>query len=215
MLRIVSANLNGIRSAHDKGFFTWLDETSPDIVCVQELKAQEGDLREAMRQPPGYHAHFHYAEKKGYSGVGIYIGDGATANRIEGNWIGLDSTGAAAMANPYGILVQSAGNTIGGAGSGQMVGGVPGAASNQPVAGASAPVNGTAQTMQPMGGAAGAVTSSGRRDAVTNFEVDKTVRVVRAATGTVKRLAVAEVVLPQVGDVTRTRMNCLGRIVAL
>ena len=72
MLRIVSANLNGIRSAHDKGFFTWLDETSPDIVCVQELKAQEGDLREAMRQPPGYHAHFHYAEKKGYSGVGIY-----------------------------------------------------------------------------------------------------------------------------------------------
>ena len=37
MLRIVSANLNGIRSAHDKGFFTWLDETSPDIVCVQEL----------------------------------------------------------------------------------------------------------------------------------------------------------------------------------
>ena len=71
MLRIVSANLNGIRSAHDKGFFTWLDETSPDIVCVQELKAQEGDLREAMRQPPGYHAHFHDAEKKGYSGVGI------------------------------------------------------------------------------------------------------------------------------------------------
>ena len=53
----------------------------------------------------------------GNSGVGIYIGDGATANRIEGNWIGLDSTGAAAMANPYGILVQAAGNTIGGAGS--------------------------------------------------------------------------------------------------
>ncbi|MCK6402817.1 MAG: putative Ig domain-containing protein, partial [Sphaerotilus natans subsp. sulfidivorans] len=54
----------------------------------------------------------------GNSGVGIYIGGGSTANRIEGNWIGLDSTGAAAMANPYGILVQSAGNTIGGAGSG-------------------------------------------------------------------------------------------------
>ena len=72
MLRIVSANLNGIRSAHDKGFFSWLDETLPDIVCVQELKAQEGDLRDSMRRPPGYHAHFHYAEKKGYSGVGIY-----------------------------------------------------------------------------------------------------------------------------------------------
>ena len=72
MLRIVSANLNGIRSAHDKGFFSWLDKTLPDIVCVQELKAQEGDLRDGMRRPPGYHAHFHYAEKKGYSGVGIY-----------------------------------------------------------------------------------------------------------------------------------------------
>ncbi|GKQ59582.1 hypothetical protein QMTAC487_34430 [Sphaerotilus sp. FB-3] len=54
----------------------------------------------------------------GNSGVGIYIGGGSTANRIEGNWIGLDSTGTAAMANPYGILVQSAGNTLGGAGSG-------------------------------------------------------------------------------------------------
>ncbi|MGR6798829.1 DUF4347 domain-containing protein [Sphaerotilus sulfidivorans] len=55
----------------------------------------------------------------GNNGIGIYIGGNSTVNRIEGNWIGLDSTGAAAMANPYGILVQSAGNTIGGAGSGE------------------------------------------------------------------------------------------------
>ena len=54
----------------------------------------------------------------GNSGVGIYIGGGATANRIEGNWIGLDSTGAVAVGNlNFGILVESAGNTLGGTGS--------------------------------------------------------------------------------------------------
>ena len=72
MLRIVSANLNGIRSAHTKGFFSWLEQDMPDIVCVQELKAQAADMSPALLEPPGYHGFFHYAEKKGYSGVGIY-----------------------------------------------------------------------------------------------------------------------------------------------
>ena len=71
-MRIVSANLNGIRSAHSKGFFNWLQQELPDIVCVQELKAQAGDLSPEMRAPEGYSGYFHYAEKKGYSGVGIY-----------------------------------------------------------------------------------------------------------------------------------------------
>ena len=72
MLRIVSANLNGIRSAHTKGFFSWLEQDLPDIVCVQELKAQAADLSADLLKPPGYHGFFHYAEKTGYSGVGIY-----------------------------------------------------------------------------------------------------------------------------------------------
>ncbi len=72
MLRIVSANLNGIRSAHTKGFFSWLEHAHPDIVCVQELKAQAADMSAALLEPAGYHGFFHYAEKKGYSGVGIY-----------------------------------------------------------------------------------------------------------------------------------------------
>lgn len=71
-MRIVSANLNGIRSASSKGFFDWLAASGADVVCVQELKAQLGDLSDAMRAPPGYHGFFHPAEKKGYSGVGIY-----------------------------------------------------------------------------------------------------------------------------------------------
>jgi exodeoxyribonuclease III len=72
MLRIITLNLNGIRSAAAKGCFDWLAAERPDIVCVQELKAQEADLTEAMRAPDGHRGWFHFAEKKGYSGVGIY-----------------------------------------------------------------------------------------------------------------------------------------------
>jgi exodeoxyribonuclease-3 len=72
MLRIVSLNLNGIRSASSKGFLDWLPAHQADILCLQELKAQALDLSATMRAPSGYESCFHYAEKKGYSGVGIY-----------------------------------------------------------------------------------------------------------------------------------------------
>ncbi|MGO4331305.1 exodeoxyribonuclease III [Cupriavidus sp. 2TAF22] len=72
MLRIISANLNGIRSAAKKGFFEWMAKQDADMVCVQELKAQAADMTEAFLAPHGYHGYFHYAEKKGYSGVGLY-----------------------------------------------------------------------------------------------------------------------------------------------
>jgi exodeoxyribonuclease III len=71
-MRIITLNLNGIRSACNKGFLPWLAGTGADIVCLQELKAQAADMQPEMLQPPGYHGYFHYAEKKGYSGVGIY-----------------------------------------------------------------------------------------------------------------------------------------------
>jgi exodeoxyribonuclease-3 len=71
-MRIITANLNGIRSAHKKGFFDWMATTNADVVCVQELKAQESDLTDEMRAPAGYTGHFSYAVEKGYSGVGIY-----------------------------------------------------------------------------------------------------------------------------------------------
>ncbi|SFO31070.1 exodeoxyribonuclease III [Nitrosospira briensis] len=72
MLRVISANLNGIRSAFSKGFFDWLATQDADFVCVQELKAQVGDMTAEMLNPSGYYGYFHYAEKKGYSGVGVY-----------------------------------------------------------------------------------------------------------------------------------------------
>jgi exodeoxyribonuclease-3 len=71
-MRVISLNLNGIRSAADKGFFPWLSNQHADLVCVQELKAQAADLTLEMLNPPGFFGYFHYAEKKGYSGVGLY-----------------------------------------------------------------------------------------------------------------------------------------------
>lgn len=71
-MKIISLNLNGIRSATNKGVQTWLQTQSADIVCMQEIKAQARDMSAEMLNPAGYYGHFHYAEKKGYSGVGIY-----------------------------------------------------------------------------------------------------------------------------------------------
>lgn len=79
MLRIITVNLNGIRSAHNKGFFDWLAQQDADIVCLQELKAQEDDLSPLMHNPPSYQGYFHCAEKRGYSGVGIYSRHAAVA----------------------------------------------------------------------------------------------------------------------------------------
>jgi len=71
-MRIITINLNGIRSATSKGFYQWVEKQDADIVCLQELRAQAADLTGDMRSLAGYHGYFHHAEKKGYSGVGIY-----------------------------------------------------------------------------------------------------------------------------------------------
>jgi exodeoxyribonuclease-3 len=69
--KIVSYNLNGIRSATSKGLVDWLKSVDADIVCFQELKAMVEDIPSELRNPEGYHAYWFPAEKKGYSGVGI------------------------------------------------------------------------------------------------------------------------------------------------
>ncbi|MBK6658519.1 MAG: exodeoxyribonuclease III [Proteobacteria bacterium] len=71
-MRIVSANLNGIRSAHSKGFHDWLAKQRADVVCMQETKAQLADLSDAIRAPAKWHTYFCDAEKKGYSGVALF-----------------------------------------------------------------------------------------------------------------------------------------------
>jgi len=72
-MRIISANLNGIRSAAKKGFFDWLTEKSgADILCIQETKAQIHQLDDAVFNPDGWHRYFFDAVKPGYSGTAIY-----------------------------------------------------------------------------------------------------------------------------------------------
>ncbi len=71
-MKIITLNLNGIRAAARKGVFQWMTRTRADVVCVQELKAQDCDLDNVMRAPGGFRGFFHCAEKKGYSGVGLY-----------------------------------------------------------------------------------------------------------------------------------------------
>ncbi|MGZ5113847.1 MAG: exodeoxyribonuclease III [Usitatibacter sp.] len=71
-MRVITLNVNGIRSAASKGFTEWMRRQKADIVCLQEIKAQEADLPKALLAPRGLHAHFHPAEKRGYSGVAIY-----------------------------------------------------------------------------------------------------------------------------------------------
>ena len=72
MLRLVSLNLNGIRSAANKGWVEWAEKRAIDCMGVQELKAQAADLGGRFDQVAGLKGHFHYADKKGYSGVGLY-----------------------------------------------------------------------------------------------------------------------------------------------
>jgi exodeoxyribonuclease-3 len=69
---VIALNLNGIRSAVNKGLLDWLPAQQADVVCVQEVKAQDGDLTAAMRNPGRMKGWFHLATKKGYSGVGLY-----------------------------------------------------------------------------------------------------------------------------------------------
>lgn len=71
-MRIITLNMNGIRSASNKGVFSWLDSQEADFICVQEVKAHENDLTQDMKAYGDYKGHFSFAEKKGYSGVGIY-----------------------------------------------------------------------------------------------------------------------------------------------
>ena len=70
--RLVTLNLNGIRSAASKGFLEWAEGMSADCMGVQEVKAQAPDVLGKFDRVAGMDGHFHFAEKKGYSGVGVY-----------------------------------------------------------------------------------------------------------------------------------------------
>lgn len=70
-MKVISYNVNGIRAAVNKGLHEWLEKESPDVLCLQEIKAQEDQIDLLSLQALGYHYYFYPAQKKGYSGVGI------------------------------------------------------------------------------------------------------------------------------------------------
>ena len=71
-MRIITLNVNGIRSAERRGFLRWMAKQDADVVCLQETKAQREDLGPSVVAPHGYHSFFHLSDKKGYSGVALY-----------------------------------------------------------------------------------------------------------------------------------------------
>ncbi|MDP2064934.1 MAG: exodeoxyribonuclease III [Burkholderiaceae bacterium] len=98
MFRLTSLNLNGIRSATSKGVEAWLARHQPDCICVQEVKAQADDVRGRFETLAGLSGHFHFAEKKGYSGVAVYtrhqpsdviVGFGSPEFDAEGRYVEL------------------------------------------------------------------------------------------------------------------------------
>ncbi len=70
-MRILSWNVNGVRAVVKKGFFDWLELETPDVLCLQEIKARTEDLEESILKPTGYHTVWNPAVRKGYSGVAI------------------------------------------------------------------------------------------------------------------------------------------------
>ena len=98
MFRLVTLNLNGIRSAAAKGLETWAQGLGADCMAVQELKAQAEDISERFASVAGMGGHFHFADKKGYSGVGMFsrhrpsevvVGMGSREFDAEGRYVEL------------------------------------------------------------------------------------------------------------------------------
>jgi exodeoxyribonuclease-3 len=71
-LRVITLNVNGIRSAARRGLYRWIAAQKADVVCLQEIKAHDGDLDATMRAPRGLHGSFSHAGRKGYAGVALY-----------------------------------------------------------------------------------------------------------------------------------------------
>ena len=108
--RVITCNLNGIRAAARKGFFAWMDAQDPDVVCLQETKAQEHQLPPEALDLSRFNYAFVDAQKKGYSGVAIYAkrppaaitrGLGMEDMDAEGRFVRMDFEGGLSIASLY------------------------------------------------------------------------------------------------------------------
>jgi len=92
-MKVVTLNVNGVRSAYRKGFFTWLLTQQADVVCLQETRAQVHQLPEDIVRPEGYLGFFNNAVEKGYSGVALYSLRQPDAVTVELGWASADDEG--------------------------------------------------------------------------------------------------------------------------
>ena len=110
-MKIISYNVNGIRAAVKKGFIDWLKSADPDLICLQEIKAQEDQLDLSIFEQAGYlHNYWFSAQKKGYSGVAILsktkpnkvvFGTGIASMDFEGRNIRADFEGVSVMSYTF------------------------------------------------------------------------------------------------------------------
>jgi len=105
-MRVITFNANGIRSAARKGFFDWLAEQDADVVCIQEVRAQQSQLKDPIFCPEGYHCHYFDAERRGYSGTAMYCRSAARLRQGLG-WEPADSEGRWLQADYPGLSVVS------------------------------------------------------------------------------------------------------------
>ncbi|MDX8401091.1 MAG: exodeoxyribonuclease III [Mariprofundaceae bacterium] len=104
-LRVITCNVNGVRSAAKKGFFAWAREQQPDVLCLQELKAHDHQLP-AEAELPGMERHLACAERAGYAGVALYLRSAPKAVHIgfgaldpEQDWREFDAEGRFILAD--------------------------------------------------------------------------------------------------------------------
>mgnify|MGYP001213782681 CR=1 FL=1 len=102
-MRIITVNLNGIRSADSKGFYEWLQTQQADVICLQEIRIMHEQLTEIMLNPENLNSAFEFAEKRGYSGVGIYFRKSPDRIQKGIGWSDMDSEGRFIQAD-YGKL---------------------------------------------------------------------------------------------------------------
>jgi len=94
-MKILSWNVNGIRSVSGKGFLAWLREESPEVLCLQETKAHPGQLEKTLLEPEGYHTFWNNPKRKGYAGVAVFAKEKPVSCEKDFPSGGLDTEGRA------------------------------------------------------------------------------------------------------------------------
>jgi exodeoxyribonuclease-3 len=115
--KLLCWNVNGIRAIKNKGFLEWFRKESPDILCLQETKAQPDQLDTDLKEVEGYNVYWNYPEKKGYAGVAVYTRDKPQDVKFDFVTSGLDTEGRIIIASYAAFILMNVYFPNGGAGN--------------------------------------------------------------------------------------------------